>query len=65
MPKNQFQRTVFAFMTVLVTVHAFVFYNIYVVNGELLMSLTGEDSVLKAVDVQEFICLVQIFLYGQ
>ena len=28
MPRNQFQRTVFAFITVVITVHAYVFYSI-------------------------------------
>lgn len=37
MPKNQFQRMVFAFITVLITVHAYVFYSLYVVNGTMLM----------------------------
>lgn len=50
MPRNQFQRMVFAFITVVITVHAFVFYNIYVLNGQTLMSVTGENSVLSAVD---------------
>ena len=50
MPQNQFQRTVFALMTVFVTVHAFVFYSIYVVNGSTLMAVTGESSVLGAVN---------------
>lgn len=52
MPRNQFQRMVFAFLTVLVTVHAYVFYSLYVVNGPLLMSLTGADSVLSAIRQQ-------------
>lgn len=39
MPRNQFQRMVFAFITVVITVHAFVFYNIYVLNGDMLRSL--------------------------
>ncbi len=39
MPKNQFQRMVFAFLTVLVTVHAYVFYSLYVVNGNTLMAV--------------------------
>lgn len=52
MPRNQFQRMVFAFLTVLVTVHAYVFYSLYVVNGSLLMSLTGADSVLSAIRQQ-------------
>lgn len=33
MPRNQFQRMVFAFITVLITVHAYVFYSLYVLNG--------------------------------
>lgn len=52
MPKNQFQRMVFAFLTVVVTVHAYVFYSLYVVNGNTLMSLTGADSVLEAIRAQ-------------
>lgn len=35
MPRNQFQRMVFAFITVVITVHAYVFYSIYVVNGDI------------------------------
>ena len=49
MPKNQFQKTIFALLTVLVTVHAYVFYSLYVINGELFMSLTGAQSVLSAI----------------
>ena len=52
MPKNQFQRMIFAFITVVITVHAFVFYNIYVLNGSLLMSITGESSVSGAISKQ-------------
>lgn len=52
MPKNQFQRMVFALLTVVVTVHAYVFYSLYVVNGNTLMSLTGTDSVLEAIHAQ-------------
>lgn len=52
MPSNQFQRTVFAFLTVLVTVHAFVFYNLYVVNGATLMELNGTQDVLEAINKQ-------------
>lgn len=50
MPKNNLQRMMFAFMTVIVTVHAYVFYSLYVVNGSTLMSVTGAESVLGAVD---------------
>lgn len=52
MPSNQFQRTVFAFLTVLVTVHAFVFYNLYVINGATLMELNGTQGVLEAINKQ-------------
>ena len=41
MPQNKKERAIFAFLTVLVTVHAYVFYSLYVVNGTTLMSLTG------------------------
>ena len=52
MPQNQFQRMVFAFLTVLITVHAYVFYSLYVVNGGTLMSVTGESSVIAAINAQ-------------
>lgn len=52
MPKNQFQRMVFAFLTVVVTVHAYVFYSLYVVNGNTLITLTGTDSILEAIRAQ-------------
>ncbi len=52
MPRNQFQRMAFAFLTVLVTVHAYVFYSLYVVNGATLMQITGADSVLHALNAQ-------------
>lgn len=52
MPQNQFQRMVFAFLTVVITVHAYVFYSLYVVNGATLMSVTGETSVISAINAQ-------------
>lgn len=52
MPRNQFQRMVFAFMTVVVTVHAYVFYSLYVVNGNTLMSVNETNSVLDAINKQ-------------
>lgn len=52
MPGNQFQRMIFALLTVLITVHAFVFYSLYVVNGHTLMGVTGEGSVLGAINAQ-------------
>lgn len=60
MPRNQFQRTVFALMTVIVTVHAYVFFSLYVVNGSTLMSVTGEDSVLGAINSQG-----GVYMFGQ
>lgn len=62
MPKNQFQRMVFAFLTVLVTVHAYVFYSLYVVNGSTLMNVTGADSVLGAIGRQGGVYMVGKFL---
>ena len=52
MPGNQFQRMVFAFLTVLVTVHGYVFYSLYVVNGSTLMAVTDADSVIHAINAQ-------------
>ena len=49
MPRNQFQRMFFAFATVVVTVHAYVFYSLYVVNGTVLMQINGANSVLEAI----------------
>ena len=49
MPRNQFQRMVFAFITVVITVHAYVFYSLYVIHGEMFMQLTGESGVLSAI----------------
>ena len=52
MPRNQFQRMIFALLTVIVTVHAYVFYSLYVVNGQALMEITGASSVLNAINSQ-------------
>lgn len=52
MPRNAFQRAVFALLTVVITVHAYVFYSLYVVNGGTLMAVTGARSVLEAVAAQ-------------
>lgn len=42
----------FALMTVIITVHAYVFYSLYVINGETLMRVTGADGVLAAIKAQ-------------
>lgn len=52
MPRNQFQRMFFAFVTVLITVHAYVFFSLYVINGNNLMAWTKADSVLDAIRIQ-------------
>lgn len=60
MPTNQFQRMVFAFLTVLVTVHAYVFYCLYVVNGQTLMAVNQSSGVLEAIHRQG-----GVYMFGQ
>jgi hypothetical protein len=43
---------IFAFLTVLVTVHGYVFYSLYVINGATLKTVTGAASVLQAIRAQ-------------
>lgn len=50
MPRNQFQRMVYAFITVVITVHAYVFFSLYVIHGSMFMQITGEGSVLAAIN---------------
>ena len=52
MPQNKFQRFIFALLTVVITVHAYVFYSLYVVNGTTLMTITGASGVLDAIKAQ-------------
>lgn len=52
MPQNQFQRMLFALLTVIVTVHSYIFYSLYVVNGATLTALNGTTSVLSAIHKQ-------------
>lgn len=52
MPKNQFQRMIFALITVIITVHGYVFYSLYVVNGNILMTLNNTNSVISAINAQ-------------
>ena len=60
MPQTSAQRKIYALITVIITVHAFVFYNIYVINGSFLKSATGENFVLDAVNKQG-----GIYMFGQ
>lgn len=62
MPTNQLQRMFFAFATVLVTVHAYVFYSLYVVNGSTLMELNGTNSVISAINNQGGVYMFGRFL---
>ena len=50
MPQNRFQRMMFALITVVITVHAYVFYSLYVINGQMFMTITGESSVISAIN---------------
>lgn len=52
MPENQKERMIFALLTVIITVHAYVFYSLYVVNGGTLMNINGADSVIGAINTQ-------------
>ncbi len=59
MPRNQFQRMVFAFLTVLVTVHAYVFYSLYVVNVNTLIAVNeGASGVFDDIKKQGLIYLL-------
>lgn len=49
MPRNQFQRMIFALLTVIVTVHAYVFYSLYVINGSYFSSIEGAAGVLDGI----------------
>ena len=62
MPGNQLQRMVFAFLTVLITVHAYVFFSLYVVNGNTLMELNQTTSVIAAIDKQGGIYMFGTYL---
>ena len=52
MPRNQFQRMIFALLTVIITVHGYVFYSLYVVNGKLLMEITGAAARNKNISAE-------------
>lgn len=53
---------VFAFLTVLITVHAYVFYSLYVVNGSALMAAAGTQHVLDAIRAQGGVYMLGRFL---
>lgn len=49
MKKEKLKQPAYSFITVLLTVCAFVFYSVYVVEGDTLMLATGKNGVLAAV----------------
>lgn len=49
MPQNRFQKFVFALITVLITVHAYVFFSLYVENGAYFSSIEGATGVLDGI----------------
>lgn len=50
----------FALLTVIITVHAYVFYSLYVVNGTTLMEVNQTTSVLSAINAQG-----GVYMFGQ
>lgn len=53
---------VFAFITVVITVHTYVFYSLYVVNGNTLMQLNQTTSVISALNNQGGVYMVGTYL---
>lgn len=51
MSTNKFERAVFAFLTVIVTVHAYVFFSLYVVNGDFFTTIEGATGVLHGISL--------------
>ena len=50
MPRTQFQKLFFAFVTVVITVHAYVYYSLYVIHGNTFIANTGASGVLEAIN---------------
>lgn len=57
MPRNQAQRMFFALVTVLITVHAYVFYSLYVINGN---TLTTYASLAAGTQVPHVLQAIRI-----
>lgn len=60
MPKTRFERMMFALITVIITVHAYVFYSLYVVNGSVLMEVNQTSGVIDAINKQG-----GVYIFGQ
>jgi hypothetical protein len=53
---------IFALLTVLITVNAYVFYSLYVINGVLLMEINEASSVLTAIQTQGGVYMLGTYL---
>lgn len=62
MPRNQFQRMIFALLSVFFTVHGYIFYSLYIVNGNALMQTAGTDSVIAAINQNGGVYMLGHFL---
>lgn len=62
MSRNRTQHLVYALITVFITVHLFVFYSLYVIEGDSLMHTTGTTSVLQAINSQGGIYMLGSYL---
>ncbi len=62
MPRNQFQRCIFAFITVVITVHAYVFYSLYVINRSAIVAVSGIDSLIESVNKQGGVYMFGTFM---
>ena len=49
MPKNRLQTMIFSGITVVLTVHAYVFFSLYVIHGGTFIDLSGQSGVLDAI----------------
>lgn len=49
MPQTRAQKMIFALITVVITVHTYVFFSLYVVHGDMFKQLTGATGVLEAI----------------
>lgn len=62
MSKKRTQHLVYALITVFITVHLFVFYSLYVVEGDSLMQATGTASVSQALNSQGGVYMFDTYL---
>lgn len=62
MPTSKFQRVIFALLSVIFTVHGYVFYSLYVVNGTTLMTLNNASGVIEAINKQGGVYMLANFV---